>query len=63
VPVGEPEVDGSRYFWFHHTNADMPDKLDPAEMAKLVGLIAAYAYVVADLPEALPHGAARASTR
>jgi carboxypeptidase Q len=63
VPVGEPEVDGSKYFWFHHTNADMPDKLDPAEMAKLVGLVAAYAYVIADLPEALPHGAPRATAQ
>jgi len=59
VPVAEPEVDGTRYFWFHHTNADMPDKLDPAEMARLTAVIAAYAYVVADLPDRLPQGAAR----
>jgi carboxypeptidase Q len=63
VPVGEPEVDGSRYFWFHHTQADTPDKLDPADMGKLVAVLAAYAFVVADLPDALPHGAARASGR
>jgi len=63
VPVGEPEVDGSKYFWFHHTNADTPDKLDPADMAKLVGVIAAYAYVIADLPEALPRGTPRTSSR
>ena len=63
VPVGEPEVDGSKYFWFHHTQADTPDKLDPADMAKLVAVLAVYAYVVADLPEALPRGAARTSVR
>jgi carboxypeptidase Q len=63
VPVAEPEVEGSRYFWFHHTDADTPDKLDPADMARLVAVIAAYAYVVADLPEALPRGPARTSAR
>jgi carboxypeptidase Q len=63
VPVGEPEVDGSRYFWFHHSNGDTPDKLDPADMAKLVAVVAAYAYVIADLPDPLPHGAPRTSSR
>lgn len=61
VPVGEPEVDGTRYFWFHHTNADTPDKLDPADMARVVATLAAYAYVIADLPDALPHTAPRAT--
>jgi len=48
------EVDGSRYFWFHHTDADTVDKLDPVEMQKCVAALAVLAFVVADLPEKLP---------
>ena len=40
----------SRYFWYHHTDGDTLDKLDPAEMARCVALMAVMAYVVADLP-------------
>jgi carboxypeptidase Q len=55
VPAMELDVDGSRYFWYHHSEGDMLDKLDPAEMARCVAAMAVMAYVVADLPEALPH--------
>ncbi len=48
--------DGRRYFWYHHSDADTVDKLDPAEMAKCVAAMAVMAYVVADLPEKLPRG-------
>jgi carboxypeptidase Q len=54
VPVAGLHVDGTRYFWFHHTNADTPDKLDPADVARCVATMAVYAYVVAEMPEALP---------
>ncbi|HEX9728668.1 MAG TPA: M28 family metallopeptidase [Gemmatimonadales bacterium] len=47
-------VDGRRYFWYHHTDADTIDKLDPEEMARCVAAMAVMAYVVADLPDALP---------
>lgn len=47
-------VDGERYFWYHHTAADAMDKLDPAEVARCVAAMAVMAYVVADLPEPLP---------
>ena len=43
-----------RYFWYHHTEADTPDKLDPAEVAFNVAAMAVVAYVIADLPERLP---------
>jgi hypothetical protein len=33
----------------------MLDKLDPGELARCVASIAVMAYVVADLPDALPH--------
>ncbi len=47
-------VDGSKYFWYHHTEADMLDKLDPAEMQRCVAAMAILAYVVAEMPERLP---------
>jgi carboxypeptidase Q len=56
VPSMSLETDGPRYFWYHHTNADTPDKLDPREMAQCVAAMAVMAYVVADLPEKLPRG-------
>ncbi|MBX9929364.1 MAG: M20/M25/M40 family metallo-hydrolase [Gemmatimonadaceae bacterium] len=54
VPGMGLEVDGTRYFWYHHTQADTPDKLDPVEMQKCVAAFAVMAYVVAELPELLP---------
>jgi carboxypeptidase Q len=47
-------VDGTKYFWYHHTDADTLDKLDPREVALSVAAMAVMAYVVADLPEPLP---------
>ena len=48
------EVDGTRYFWYHHTDADTLDKLDPEEVARCVAAMAVMAYVIADLPDPLP---------
>lgn len=47
-------VDGTRYFWYHHTHADTVDKLDPLEVARNVAAMAVMAYVIADMPERLP---------
>lgn len=47
-------VDRSRYFWYHHTEGDTLDKLNPAEMGRCVAALAVMAYVMADLPERLP---------
>ncbi|MFO7768826.1 MAG: hypothetical protein R6W82_07705 [bacterium] len=47
-------VDGERYFWYHHTDADTVDKLEPGEMARCVATLAVMAYTVADLPQRLP---------
>ena len=54
VPGVGLDVESSRYFWYHHTDGDTLDKLDPAEMARCVALMAVVAYVVADLPTPLP---------
>ena len=56
VPGMGLNTDGQRYFWYHHSDADTVDKLDPHEMAECVAAMAVMAYVVADLPEALPRG-------
>ena len=47
-------VDETRYFWYHHTDADTLDKLDPREVARCVAAMAVMAYVIADLPDPLP---------
>ena len=59
IALGVPglglDVDGTRYFWYHHSSADTIDKLDPAEMNKCIAAMAVVAYVAADMPETLPH--------
>ena len=59
----ELEVDGSRYFWYHHSDGDTLDKLDPAEVARCVAAMAVMAYVVADLPDPLPRNTASMNLR
>ncbi len=54
VPGMGLDVEGSRYFWFHHSEADTADKIDPGDMARCVAALAVMAYVVADMPEGLP---------
>ena len=54
VPGMGLNVDGTRYFWFHHTDADTPDKLNPAEVQRCVAVMAIMAYIAADLEQALP---------
>lgn len=54
VPGMGLNVDGSRYFWYHHTNADYVDKLDPDHVARSVATMAVFAWVVADMDQRLP---------
>ncbi|HEV2131626.1 MAG TPA: M28 family metallopeptidase [Longimicrobiaceae bacterium] len=54
VPGMGLTVDGTCYFWYHHTEADTIDKLDPREVALSVATMAVMAYVVADMPQRLP---------
>ena len=54
VPIMELTVEDSKYFWFHHTAADTPDKVNPKELGQCVAAMAVMAYVVADMPEGLP---------
>ena len=57
VPGMGLRVDGSKYFWYHHTNADTWDKLDRDEFNRCVATMAVMAYVVADMDERLPRKA------
>lgn len=57
VPGMGLNVDGSRYFWYHHTDADTIDKLDMREFLECVASLAVMAWAVAELPEPLPRAA------
>jgi carboxypeptidase Q len=46
-------VDFSRYFDIHHTQADTFDKVNPQELAACVAAMTVMAYVVADMPDRL----------
>jgi carboxypeptidase Q len=63
VPGAGLHVDGTRYFWYHHTDADTPDKLDPVDVSRCVAVMAVYAYVLAEMPERLPRTPIEASAR
>jgi carboxypeptidase Q len=54
VPVANVETDGSRYFWYHHSDADTIDKLDPVDVAKNVAVLAVVANTVANIYGTLP---------
>ena len=54
VPGMGLKVEGSRYFWYHHTNADTFDKVDKDEFNRCVATMAVMAYVVADMDMKLP---------
>ena len=57
VPGMGLNVEGDKYFWYHHSKADTVDKLDPHHVNLATAALAIMAYVVADLPHALPRQA------
>jgi carboxypeptidase Q len=54
VPGAGLHVDETRYFWYHHSNADTPDKLDPRDVARCVATMAVWGYVLAEMPGRVP---------
>lgn len=54
VPALSLKVDGSKYFWYHHTNADTFDKINKDELNRCTASMAIMAFVLADLKEPLP---------
>ena len=54
VPVMSLQVDHTKYFWYHHTDADTFDKVDFHEFNKCIAAMTIMSYVVADLDKPLP---------
>jgi carboxypeptidase Q len=54
VPGMGLRVDGEKYFWFHHTDADTIDKLNKEDFDECVATMALFSYVVADMDTRLP---------
>ena len=56
VPTASLANHNEHYFWYHHSNGDTMDVLDPEEMNLCSAVWAVYAYVLADLDDVLPGG-------
>lgn len=54
VPGMGLNVDGTRYFHYHHSNADTIDKLDADEFNRCVAALAVMSWAVAQMDEPLP---------
>jgi carboxypeptidase Q len=54
VPTMALVDEGTKYFWYHHTDGDTMDKLDPRELSACAAAMAVMAWQVADAPVALP---------
>tara|TARA_R110002049_G_scaffold75972_3_gene195460 strand:+ start:6181 stop:7554 length:1374 start_codon:yes stop_codon:yes gene_type:complete len=54
VPGMGLNVDGSKYFWFHHTAVDTIDKVNIDDFNECVATMAVFAYAVADIDTKLP---------
>lgn len=63
VPGLSLNVDGTKYFWYHHSSADTMDKLDPREVGESVAAMAVMAYIAADMQERIPRPAPTANPR
>jgi carboxypeptidase Q len=71
--IGELEQDGvptlalvddtSKYFWYHHTDADTMDKLDPRQLSLCAAAMAVMAWGAADAPVPLPRALNRAPSQ
>lgn len=53
VPGFALDVDPSKYFWYHHTQADMLTVVNETDLRKSVGAMAILAYALAELPGTL----------
>lgn len=57
VPTVALRVDGTKYFWYHHTDADTMDKINPRELARCAAAMAVLAYNAAESDVPVPRGA------
>ena len=53
IPAMALDVDGTKYFLYHHTTADTVDKLDPLDVARCTAAVAVMSYAIAELPDRL----------
>lgn len=42
---------GEKYFWWHHTEADTVDKVNPEDLRAALGAVTAWAYLLAEVPD------------
>jgi carboxypeptidase Q len=54
VPTIAINTDPTRYFWYHHTEADTIDKLDPREIGLCVAVMAVVSNTVANMTGTVP---------
>lgn len=54
VPGMELTVDDDKYFWYHHTEADTMDKLNPKDLNLCSAAMAIMTYIAADFPLHFP---------
>jgi carboxypeptidase Q len=54
VPTMALLDEAPKYFWYHHSDADTVDKLNPAELSACAAAMAVMAWQVADAPRPLP---------
>lgn len=57
APVFDPYTQtmyDSGYFWFHHSDADTMERIDPTQLNTNAASLAIWAYSIAQLPELLP---------
>jgi carboxypeptidase Q len=53
VPGFALDVDGSRYFWYHHTAADMLNAVKDTDLRRCIAAMAILAYALAEMPGTL----------
>jgi carboxypeptidase Q len=63
VPGLALDVDPSRYFYYHHTEADMMTALDRDDFNRCVAVLAAMAYALAETDVTPEHTTPKTSTR
>jgi carboxypeptidase Q len=54
VPGLALDVDDTKYFWYHHSSGDMMNVIDKAELSQCIAMMAAMAYIIADLDQPVP---------
>jgi carboxypeptidase Q len=53
VPGFALDVDGSKYFWYHHTTGDMLNVVSDKDLRRCVAAMAVLAYALAEMPGTL----------